>query len=160
MHYLVSLAWLFDLRYWRLLPLVCRGCSEESPHLVTGQRWMGFSLLGQFGHIFERWSQKMCIPGIGSHPMISRGAFPSVWRQCMWQNCTVRGFFRVQSWKGVVLQTYEAVIIGRWYFGDKRPHFSSVTYRNHMTKCNGVFGEAGRAAQHFLSITQKRFDCF
>lgn len=31
MHYLVSFTWLFDLRYWRLLPLVCRRCSEESP---------------------------------------------------------------------------------------------------------------------------------
>lgn len=57
MHYLGSLAWLFDLRYWRLLPLECRSCSEGSLRLGRGQGWMGFSLLGQFGHIFERLSQ-------------------------------------------------------------------------------------------------------
>lgn len=61
MHYLVSFTWLFDLRYWRLLPLVCRHHSKNLPserlHLVRGQGWTGFSLLVQFGHIFERLSQ-------------------------------------------------------------------------------------------------------
>lgn len=57
MHYLGSLAWLFDSRCWRLLPLECRRCSEGSLHLGRGQGWMVFPLLGQFGHIFGRLSQ-------------------------------------------------------------------------------------------------------
>lgn len=35
MHYLASFTWLFDLRYWRLLPLVCRHHSEESPQRMA-----------------------------------------------------------------------------------------------------------------------------